>query len=213
MGGLFITFEGPDGSGKSTQISLLHRFFQNERLPVLLTREPGGSPQAERVRRLLLDPKSRGLNPVSELLLFQASRSQHVFDTVLPALKAGRCVLCDRFTDSTSAYQAWGRGMDPGLVDRLNRLASYGLKPDLTLLFDLPAEEGLRRAGKRAGARGRDRMELAGLAFQRRVRRGFLALAKAEPKRVRLIRVKGRGPEAVHADVLRRVGPLLKKLS
>jgi dTMP kinase len=160
---------------------------------VVETREPGGSPAAERIRTLLLDAKLKGLRAGAELLLFEAARLQHVHDTILPALAAGKVVLCDRFTDSTVAYQGAGRAMDPKAVTWLNGIATGGLKPDLTLLYDLA--NGLSRAHKAKG--GKDRMELADKAFHARVRAAFLKIAKAEPRRVKRIDVAGKNPQQV----------------
>jgi dTMP kinase len=209
MRGLFITFEGPDGSGKSTQARLLLARLRRARVPALLTREPGGSKAADALRAVLLDPGLGRLCPETELLLFAASRAQHVKDTILPALRSGKVVLCDRFADSTVAYQAFGRGFERAWVDQLNAFAAGGLTPDLTLLFDLSEAEGLRRAAASKG--GRDRMEKAGAAFHRRVRQGFLALAKAETRRVRRLAVQGLGPDAVFERVLAELRPLLKR--
>lgn len=193
--GLFVTLEGPDGSGKSTQARLLTEKLRKAGYRVLLTREPGGSPLAEKIRGLLLDPANKGMRDGAELLLFEAARFQHVKDTVLPALAKGTVVLCDRFIDSTTAYQVAGRGLKSAEVAWLNRFGSAGLKPDLTLLFDIPVTEGLRRARKAKG--GRDRMERTERAFRERVRRGFLNLARREPRRIKRINVAGQAPERV----------------
>ena len=193
--GLFVTLEGPDGSGKSTQQALLAKHLRGFGYIVAETREPGGSPTAERIRKMLLDPDLKALRPSAELLLFEAARAQHVADTIAPALAKGAVVLCDRFTDSTTAYQGAGRAVDGKAVAWLNRFAGQGLAPDLTLLYDLGSRQGLERARKAKGRR--DRMEEADLAFHARVRSRFLRLAKEEPRRVKLLRVDGQTPQAV----------------
>jgi dTMP kinase len=190
--------EGPDGSGKSTQAQLLSEKLRKAGQRVCLTREPGGSPVAEKIRALLLDPANQGLSASAELLLFEAARHQHVMDTIQPALDRGEVVLCDRFVDSTTAYQVAGRGLKAADVAWLNRFASAGLKPDLTLLFDLPVEEGLRRARRSKG--GRDRMERTQRAFREKVRRCFLTLQRREPRRIKRLAVAGRSPEDVCAQ-------------
>lgn len=190
-----MSLEGPDGSGKSTQRALLAKHLRSFGYDVVETREPGGSPVAERIRALLLDPELKGLRAGAELLLFEAARLQHVHDTILPALAAGKVVLCDRFTDSTTAYQGAGRAVDPRAVVWLNRMATGALKPGLTLVYDLGVGPGLRRARQAKG--GQDRMEQADKAFHGRVRAAFRALARREPRRVKRIEVTGRSPQAI----------------
>lgn len=205
--GLFVSLEGPDGAGKSTQAGLLAGHLRRRGRRVLLTRQPGGSPLALPIRRLLLDPAMKGLDPGAELLLFAADRRQHVADTILPALKRGDVVICDRFTDSTTAYQGAGRALAAADVARLNLFASHGLQPKLTLLYDLPVALGLARA---RGTKGRlDRMEQDTRAYFERVRRGFLKLAQTEKRRVKLVQVAGRGPEEVLAEGLGHLDRLL----
>lgn len=206
--GLFVTLEGPDGSGKSTQARLLTEKLREAGYKTVLTREPGGSPLAEKIRGLLLDPANRDLTDGAELLLFEAARNQHVHDTVLPALAQGKVVLCDRFVDSTTAYQVAGRGLRAAEVAWLNRYGSSGLKPDLTLCFDIPVAEGLRRAKQAKG--GRDRMEQTERAFRERVRRGFLALARREPRRIKRINVSGRAVDDVAAEAWSLLAAKLK---
>lgn len=208
MQGLFISLEGPDGSGKSTQARLWYRYFKKRKLPVLLTREPGGSPIAEDLRKVLLSEKNKGLAAQAELLLFEAGRSQHVADTIAPALKAGKIVLCDRFTDSTLAYQGYGRGLDHRDIRWLNRFATQGLQPHLTLCFDLAEGEGLKRASR---GKTPDRMESSGAAFHARVRRGFLALARRDPRRVKLLKVSGRPPAEIFQESLGYAAAALKR--
>lgn len=182
--GTFITFEGPEGSGKSTHIKRLADRLRARGLSVLLTREPGGTTFAVGIRKLLLDGKD-GLSPMAELLLYEADRAQHVQETLLPALKQGKIILCDRYTDSTTAYQGDGRGLDKKTIVALNRIASQNLVPNLTILIDVPVERGLALAHQKK--KRHDRLERAGLAFHRRVRVGFLGLARKNPKRFRVI--------------------------
>jgi dTMP kinase len=182
--GIFITFEGPEGSGKSTHIQLLARWLRSAKRQVVVTREPGGTGLARTLRQYLLHTQTP-VAPLSELLLYEADRAQHMDECILPALKRGRVVLCDRFSDSTVAYQGYGRGLDLSLIQTLNRIASFGRKPDLTLLLDVPVASGLRKASARK--RGKDRLESAGIAFHQRVRKGFLKIARKEPGRFRII--------------------------
>ena len=197
MRGRFITFEGVEGCGKSTQMARLLEWMQKAGLPVLATREPGGTKVGEGIRELLLTPREEGLDAGAELLLYEAARAQHVSEVIRPALEAGTHVLCDRFFDSTTAYQAFGRGLDEEMVLNLNHMASGGLVPDLTLLFSVAIEEGLGRArGDSAG----DRLEGESLAFHRRVQAGFEALAKCEPGRFRVL--SDGAIEQVHEEVL-----------
>lgn len=191
--GFFITFEGPEGSGKSTHCALLVKYLESKGCNALLTREPGGTPLAESVRSILLNPAST-ISPMAELLLYEASRAQHITETILPALKSGKIVLCDRFTDATLAYQGYGRNIDIGTIKKLNSIAAQKIKPDLTILLDVPAGKGLKLArniNKGYGtAGGGDRLEMEKLSFHRRVRNGYLSLAKNEPKRIKVIRVR-----------------------
>ena len=182
--GVLITFEGPEGSGKSTHIALLADALRRQGRRVLVTREPGGSPLGVAFRRILLE-EGDDLSPMAELFLYEADRAQHVDDVIRPALAKGATVLCDRFTDSTLAYQGWGRGIDRAAIATLNRIAAHGVAPRLTILLDVPVERGLKQAHARK--KGHDRLERAGLAFHRRVRNGFLALAKKEPRRFKVI--------------------------
>lgn len=178
--GLFITFEGPEGSGKTTQLHLLAGVLKKYRIPHIVTREPGGSSLSTQLRRWILNKLDYNLMPRTELLLFLADRAQHVGEVVEPALGEGKVVLCDRYSDSTLAYQGGGRGFDMGLLKALNGAAT-GLKPDLTVLFDLPVEVGLRRALGRG--QGKDRMERESLKFHRNVRRVYLETARKEKGR------------------------------
>jgi dTMP kinase len=203
--GFFITFEGVEGSGKSTQIRRLAAALRRRGVRVVVTREPGGTPAAEQVRRLLL-ARGRHWPAISELLLVNAARAAHLEEIVRPALRRGAWVLCDRFTDATVAYQGYGRGLPLAAVRAVNRLSTCGLQPDRTLLLDLPAGRGLRRARQRKV--GASRFEDEADAFHRRVRSGYRSIAQREPERVR--RVLADGPRGmVAARVLRAIEDLL----
>ncbi|HHX39435.1 MAG TPA: dTMP kinase [Armatimonadetes bacterium] len=203
--GLFITFEGPEGAGKTTQAHLLGEELRRAGREVQLTREPGGDPLAESIRALLQNPELT-LVPRAELLLFLAARAQHVERVIRPALEAGKVVLCDRFADSTVAYQSYGVGLPQESVHLLNRFATGGLEPDLTLLLDLDVSLGLQRQGDWS------RMELRGVEFHRRVRAGFLALAKEHPERIRVLDASRPVPE-VARDIWACVEALLHERS
>lgn len=190
--GTFITLEGVDGSGKSTQASLLVERLREQRREVVALREPGGTPISEKIRALLLDPENAEMADECELLLYEASRAQLVREVIEPALLRGAIVVCDRFYDSTHAYQHGGRGLSDALVSRANELGCCGLSPDVTLVLDIDPAAALARAT----AQGADRLEAEGLAFQQRVRKDYLALAKADPARVRVIDAAG-DPELV----------------
>lgn len=181
MNGWFITFEGGEGGGKTTQIALLKTFLESLGFDVVVTREPGGTSIAERIRTVLLDPQNTGMDSTAELLLYAAARAQHVGELIAPALQQGKVVLCDRFCDSTTAYQGAGRSLLPEDLDALHQIATHGLIPDLTLFMDLPAEIGLKRAkGDTLG----DRIEKESIVFHQRVRDGFIALAERFPERI-----------------------------
>ena len=207
MKGMLITFEGVEGCGKSTQIDRLARHIEAGGRAVLVTREPGGTPIAEAIRNLLLDPANAALCPVAELLLYAAARAQHVDERIRPAIAAGKTVLSDRFADSTRAYQGAGRGLDADLIAALYRIATRGIEPALTIVIDVPAEEGLRRA---AHGRDRDRIEREAMAFHERVREGFLRIAEEEPGRVRVVNGL-QSIEAVAAEVRALVDALLEE--
>ena len=179
MRGVLITFEGVEGSGKSTQMLRLARWLSDQGYPVEQTREPDGTPFGAAVRRLF----ERDVTPLTQALLFLAARHQHVVERIRPWLRARRVVLCDRYTDATLAYQGYAGGTDPATIRELNVQATGGVLPDLTLLFDLDPAEGFRRIGRRR----RDHFERQALAFHRRVRRGYLEIQRAEPKRVRIV--------------------------
>jgi len=176
---LFITFEGGEGCGKSTQTRALARKLDHLAIPSIMVREPGNTPLGERIRTILKQASHITISPLSELLLFNASRSQLVSDVIIPSLNEGKIVICDRFTDSTVAYQCYARGLDLKMVREINRIASCGLVPDLTFLLDIPPEIGLSRKSPEAN----DRFETEALEFHIKVREGFLKMAQSEPQR------------------------------
>lgn len=179
--GLFITFEGPDGCGKTTQMNLLAQYFEKKGKKVVLTREPGGKGLGEKVREILLNYNGE-VSDRCESFLFLADRAQNIDIIVKPAVEKGKIVLCDRHIDSTVAYQGYGRGLDINEINILNNLATGGKKPDLTLVFDVDVETSMKRVGKE-----KDRMESAGIDFHNRVRNGYLELAKQEPTRIKVL--------------------------
>jgi dTMP kinase len=208
--GRFITFEGPEGSGKSTQLRVLGERLRRAGRDVLETQEPGGTPIGVQIRHVLLDAKNRELCPTAELLLMFASRAQNVDESILPALSAGRTVLSDRFTDSTLVYQGVGRGLGAEVVYELDRIACRGLVPDLTLVIDIDAETGLARARRRS-VRTEDsetRIEEQDVGFHRRVREAYRQLAADESARVKLID-GSQTREAVAEQVWQAVEPLI----
>lgn len=200
--GLFLTFEGGEGAGKTTQIARLAKAFEATGRRVIVTREPGGSNIANRIRSLILDPKMEGLVPLAELFLYEASRAQHVSDVVRPALAQGHVVICDRYVDSSVVYQGVARGLDGALVKRLNDMATGGLYPDITLFLDLDPRIGLARVGTRGIL---DRMEKEALSFHQKVRAGFKALAQKERRRFRVIDAS-QSRDAIHAEILAAAG-------
>ncbi|HLM58976.1 MAG TPA: dTMP kinase [Pyrinomonadaceae bacterium] len=209
MAPAFITFEGIDGSGKSTQLRMLASHLRLLGHEVVATREPGGTPLGVRVRGLVLDAEEQ-VDPLAELLLYAADRAQHVRALIRPALESGRVVLSDRYADATAAYQGAGRGFPEDLVSELIALATGGLMPDLTLVFDVTVEESQRRAARRThGGDTPDRLDVEDAAFYARVRDAYLRLAAAEPDRVRIIDAAG-SVEETHAEVLRLVRPFLE---
>jgi dTMP kinase len=182
--GRFLTFEGVDGSGKSTQIAALASSLTARGLPVVTTREPGGTPLGEAIRGLVLDEAFTGMSARTEMLLYLASRAEHVDRVIRPALERGALVVCDRFTEATLAYQAYGRGLDLLEVTALTRFAAGGIEPDLVVLLDLPVEDGLARVRDR---RDPNRLDRESVAFHRRVRDGYLALAARAPRRFTIV--------------------------
>ena len=185
--GLFITFEGNEGSGKSTQILLLYRELKRRHLPVILTREPGGTRTGDEIRRVLLDGRNHAMTPLCETFLYMASRAQLTAEVILPALKKGQIVLCDRWLDATVAYQGHAGGQDMRWIRDIGRKATQGVSPNLTLFLDLPVAVGLKRRKK---ARHLDRIERKALAYHEKVRKGYLRIAAAEPRRFKRLPVR-----------------------
>lgn len=202
--GRFITIEGVEGSGKSTQIVRLRQHLEARGHDVAVTREPGGTPIAEAIRQVLLDPANSRMCATAELLLYEAARAQHVAERIRPALDAGKVVLCDRFADSTTAYQGAGRGLAPDVVARLHDVATNGTWPDLTIVIDVPVEVGLARAARNGRP---DRIEREDVEFHDKVRGEFLRLAADEPHRVKI--VDGTPSEDEIAPVIARLADTL----
>jgi dTMP kinase len=208
---LFITFEGVEGSGKTTQIQRLKKYLTQKGIPCKVTREPGGCPIGEKVRKILLNPDHREMVPLSELLLYEAARAQHVKEVIEPFLKKGGVVLCDRFSDATIAYQGYGRKIDLRWIERLNHFSSRGIKPDVTFLLDCPSDVGLKRALKRNRTlkqEKEERFEKEKIQFHQRVRKGYLALAKKEPRRVKVVDTR-QGEDNVFNKILKTVDKLI----
>jgi dTMP kinase len=206
MRGIFISFEGSEGSGKSTQARLLSDWLRTQGISTILTREPGGTPIGERIREVLLSPDHREMDPITELFLYLASRRQHIKELIEPSLKEGKIVITDRFSDSTMAYQGYGRGLDLSLIESLNRTATGGLSPDLTIVLDVDVREGLSR---NLGIKS-DRLEIEDIEFHEKVRRGFIEIAKKEPKRVFIVETKN-GIEKTHDEILAIVREWIKR--
>ena len=196
--GKFITFEGCDGCGKSTQLSLLISYLEKEHIPHIFTREPGGGKISEAIRGILLSGKNTEMSDECEALLYAAARAQHIKDRVEPALQEGKLVVCDRYVDSSFAYQAYARGLGMEFVEKINAFALEGFLPDVTVFFDLSPKEAFAR---KKGADEDDRMELAGLTFHERVYEGYLALAKKYPDRFVVINAR-KSIEEIASEVL-----------
>ena len=192
MRGRFITLEGSEGSGKSTNLSYIHQRLQQAGIELVLTREPGGTPLGETIRELLLDHRQQAMASDTELLLMFAARAQHLNELIIPALEAGKWVLCDRFTDATYAYQGAGRGIANERIGLLEQWVQGELRPDLTFFLDLPVAQGLARAGERAEL---DRFEREEIDFFERVRQGYLSRAEAQPQRYRIVDASPQLPE------------------
>jgi len=188
---MFISFEGIEGSGKTTHAEHMVRFLQDNGHDCVITREPGGTRIGEKIRAILLDPLSKDMDPLTELLLYTADRAQHINEYILPLLSEGKMVLCDRYYDATMAYQGFARGLNIGLIEKMHKLLFKNLKPDITLLLDLSPEIGLERAWKQINNGNRiskeTRFEEERLSFHKRVREGYLELARLEPERFRII--------------------------
>lgn len=195
--GLLVTFEGIEGSGKSTQIGLTRAYLEEQGHPCLVTKEPGGSPLGEEIRSFLLDRGDLRIDPLSELFLIEADRAEHVAEVIRPALDQGRIILCDRYTDATLAYQGYARGLDIALITQLNQWATGGLTPHCTIVLDCPVEVGMARA------KGEDRFEREGKRFHEQVRAGYLRIAQQEPQRVTV--VSGEGEQAAIQGAIRRI--------
>lgn len=207
MAGLFITFEGPDGAGKTTQLTLLADYLRGHGLTVHCTREPGGTLIGDKIRHLLLDPANQGMSPRAEALLYMAARAQHVAEMILPALSRGEVVLSDRYADSTIVYQGVARQLEFDDLRTINDFAAAGLVPHLTILLD--AEIGLL-SGRLADRGGQDRIEQESAGFHERVRQGFRELAAAEPGRIKLVPAVGKVQD-IHVEVVKRVEEFLHK--
>jgi len=182
--GAFVTFEGIEGAGKSTQIGLLCDFLRLSSIEHVRTAEPGGTAIGEEVRKILLSVEHAGMTPVAELLLYAAARAQHVGEVIAPALNRGLVVVCDRFSDSTMAYQGFGRGLNRALIEEIDRISTGGLTPDLTILLDVGVESGLAR---NRAANKRDRLELEAVVFHERVRDGYHRIMREQPGRVKMV--------------------------
>lgn len=210
VNGTLISFEGPEGAGKSSILEAILPLLEEKGIPYITTREPGGVDIAEKIRQVILDPDHTSMDAKTELLLYIASRRQHLVERVLPALAAGKVVLMDRFIDSSVAYQGYGRGLSVEDIEWLNQFATDGLKPDLTLYFDLDVEEGLARIARNQ-EREVNRLDLEGLELHYKVRKGYLSLAEKEPERIVKIDAS-QSFEAVLVDVLtileKRLGTL-----
>lgn len=203
---LFITFEGGEGCGKSVQARALYKRLSQLAIPTLLTHEPGGTPFGNKIGRWLKWVLDKDISPLTELLLFNASRAQLVTEVIQPSLKSGKVIVCDRYADSTIAYQSYGRGLDLEVVKAINNTATQGLKPNLTVLLDISAEEGLaRKKGKK-----QDRFEQEKLAFHQRVREGYLKLAEEEPERWLVIDAT-QSKKRIAEIIWQRVNQLLSK--
>ncbi|MDR3244048.1 MAG: dTMP kinase [Elusimicrobiota bacterium] len=200
--GIFITVEGGEGAGKSTHSLFLKNYFDKQSFNTILTREPGGTKLAENIRRILLNPKSK-VFPLSELFLYEAARVQHIQEIISPALKDKKIVICDRFTDATIAYQGYGRKIDLSIIEKLNEIASFGIKPDLTIYLDISPKFGLKRAkilNKDSYGLSGDRIERESALFHKNVRKGYLEQSKKEPKRIKVVKVK-ETPEQTQAII------------
>lgn len=207
MAGLFITFEGPDGAGKTTQVRILAERLSQKGHDVVCTREPGGTCISNKIREMLLDPANKEMHARTEALLYAAARAQHVAEFIYPALRAGKTVLCDRYVDSSMAYQGWGRGLPLDMLNKINDFAADGLRPDLTLLLDIGINEGNSRISSRCGG-VRDRIEEENDGFRQRVNQGFRELAKLHQQRI--VRIDACRPVSdVHNEIWAHVGQLV----
>lgn len=198
MKGIFITFEGSEGCGKSTQSHLLYEYLKNKGYPVVYLREPGGVSISEKIREILLDCKNKAMSPACEMLLYMAARAQVVTEIIKPALLKGKIIICDRFMDSTIAYQGFGLGMDTGFIKAVGNFATADIKPNLTFFLDLPLKKGLEHRKF-----CRDRIEERSLAYHKRVMNGYRKLARIEPKRIKVVKVDK--DKSVTQDKIRQI--------
>jgi len=205
MKGIFITIEGGDGSGKSTQIDLLMSYFSEHGFNVLLTREPGGTPISEKIREVILDSSHMEMANMTEVLLYAAARAQHVAEFIKPNIEQGKVVICDRFVDSSVVYQGYARGVGIDAVEKINSYATLGLLPDLTILLDLPPDLGLSR---KKNQQALDRLELASDAFHLKVNEGYRLLAKRHQSRILTVDATN-SIETIHQIILEAIKPLL----
>lgn len=215
MKGTFITFEGGEGAGKTTQIEILAEKLKVLGRPILITRQPGGTRMGEKLREILVRKSDDPPGPLAELFLYAADRAHHVQSSIGPALKIGTVVLCDRYADATEAYQQWGRGLPPNLIKALNEIAAGEVWPDRTIVLDLPPEVGVRRSMARqteASTPREERFELEALAFHEKVREGYLAIAERCPERVRVVCASGT-PQEVAERVWPQIADLFAPLS
>lgn len=214
MKGLFITFEGIEGSGKTTQVRMLDEYLRGRGFQTVTTREPGGTEIGDQIRKILLSPDNTPMDPIAELMLYEAGRTQHILEVIAPALGVGKIVLCDRYFDATTAYQGAARMLPRDMIETLNRIAAGDAVPELTILVDLPVDEGLTRAHKRNRelnlTGNEDRFENEKLAFHERVRQGYLDIASAEPHRVKIVDGT-KSIEGMHADMVLLVEKALGK--
>jgi len=205
--GLFVTFEGPEGSGKSTQAMLLYKYLRKAGFNVSFIHEPGTTSLGRKIRSILLDPRNRKLQPLPEMLLYMGSRAQLIEERIKPALREKRIILCDRFLDSTLAYQGYGLGMDLNFIKKLGSLVCQGIKPSLTIALDIPPAVGLRRS-----KRIKDRIERRNLNYHNRVRKGYLRIAKANPRRVKLLSAESSKSD-IYSRIIKLVDNLIKRNS
>ncbi|HZV47405.1 MAG TPA: dTMP kinase [Thermodesulfovibrionales bacterium] len=205
MKGTFISFEGIEGTGKSTQAKLLYNYLREKGADVILTEEPGGTQISVKIREVLLSVEHKEMSPLTELLLYNASRAQHIQEVIMPALDRGAIVITDRFTDSTLAYQGYGRGLDLQLIDSIDLIATGRLRPDITLLLDLDVQTGLKR---NRGINKTDRLELEDVPFHERVRNGYQMLAEHDPARIKLISVTA-GIDEIHRSIIHIISGVL----
>ncbi len=191
MKGLFITVEGLDGCGKSTQIKLIKEFFTKKGYDVVVSLEPGGTKIADKIRDILLDPENKNMNERCELFLYLASRAQHTYELIIPSIKSGKIVICSRYFDATIAYQGFARGLSLDFIEESNKFATFGIKPDLTIIIDIEPVKGIEKARKTAKKHNTgdgDRMEQEKLEFYEKVRKGYFYIAQKDPERIKIIK-------------------------